>query len=359
MDIHFENLSTITTTHTAKALTQPRLASSTSIEDYSVSTTTSGDSISFTFDVVNEGNYNAKITSVSIGTPECTGTDSVSNSNVCGHLTYTLTYDNGASVQINDLVYAKETVTMKVTLTYDDTVTSSELATEDVSISNLGITINFEQTGDALVKENGEVADYRVYHVGDKITLNDEDYWVIENSEVNKDYIVALKDIPLTANEVNLYGIDSNGINHINNSGTTSTSGRVAYDFNDNCDLNKGLSGCNKYDNAQIKYVVDSWAESTFNNQELKELDGYFARLLKLTEANNNLLCNKSNCKDSPYNWARSYTSWTFYDQMSDVYAYFVHGGTHHGYSYKCQDCYYVRPVINVYKSALLTNNTE
>ena len=105
-------------TGSAKVLTKPT-ASTNSISDFALSLTTPGDSISFTFDVVNDGNYNAKITSIDIDTSECTGTDSVSNTNVCSHIHYYLNYDSGASVQVGDTLYAKETNTMKVTLTYD------------------------------------------------------------------------------------------------------------------------------------------------------------------------------------------------------------------------------------------------
>lgn len=337
-DIHFENLSNITTTHTAKALTQPRISSATSISDYNVSLTTPGDSISFTFDVVNAGNYNAKITSIDIDTPECTGTDSVSNTNVCSHIHYYLNYDSGASVQVGDTLYAKETNKMKVTLIYDDTVTASELATSDVSISNLELDINFEQDSDALVKDNGEVADYRVYKIGDKITLNNEDYYVIANSGLNEDYVVALKDSPLTVSDINTYKDNLNlTVNNRNGYGAI-----YYHETNAAAD----------YNNSYIKNIIDNWVANKFISNELKEVDNYYARLIKKDEyesINNN------------YTWKYSsqYNYWTMSKfNPSNYYAVSTDSGI--GYMwYRCfnsSGCT-IRPVINIYKSALVDNN--
>ena len=328
-DVHFEHLSTITTTHTAKVLTQPRLASGASIEDYSVSVTSPGDTISFTVDVVNDGNYNAELTSVSVGTPSCTGTDATSNTNVCNHLHYSLTYDSGASVQVGDTLYAKETNTMKVTLTYDDTVTASELPTQEVSISNLYITINYQQSGSALVKDNGEVADYKVYKQGDKITLNNEDYWVIEDSGAGQDYVVTLKDTPLTAQDIQNYKgdltftVSGNGMQY----GTNST-----------------------YAGSYVETVVNNWESATFINDELKEINGYRARLITKQEY-------ESISSINSWRYYSNYWYWTMTGPYHDgvnvirnngtLYDAYVNYDRAFGYELT------VRPVINVYKDKL------
>ena len=356
-DIHFENLSNITTTGTAKVLSQPRLASSTSIEDYSVSTTSPGDTISFTFKVVNEGNYNASISSVSVGTPECSGTDSTSNSNVCSKLTYTLTYDNGATVQTGDILGAKESVIMKVTLTYAEFNDDSLLATEDVSISGLGITINYQQSGSALVKDNGEVADYKVYNVGDKISLNSEDYYVIEKSGIGQDYVAALKDLPLTVAEVNQYGGVGTVNNHVNkytqsSEGTAYNKngyGGVAYLSSDTC--NNGVtSGCTyDYMLSDVKYILDAWAADKFLNDELKKVDGYYTRLLKKNEYNN---------ISSNYTFHKNYQPyWSMSVYISGYPQYVWDFGNNATVVFDYKDV--VRPVINVYKSVLEVNNNE
>ena len=328
-DIHFENLSNITTTGSAKVLSQPALDGTTTIEDYSVSTTSPGDTISFTFKVVNDGNYNASISSVSVGTPQCTGTDTTSNTNVCGKLSYTLTYENGATVQTGDVLYAKDYAVMKVTLTYADFSDASLLPTADVSISNLGITINYGQSGSALVKDNGEVANYRVYHQGDKITLNNEDYWIIANSEAGQDYVVALKDLPLTANEITNAG------------GTSSTSG-------DSLGKMSYHSSSSEYETSNIKSVVDNWANSRFMNSELKEVDNYSARLITRTEY---LTISNKNSWRYKSNWYWTMTPYNSSQVWIILSSYAPNPGNVHATDGS------VRPIINVYKSALETNN--
>ena len=315
-EVHFENVSSITTSGTAKVLSnhQPTINPNnrTQIQDYEVSLTSPADSISFTFDVVNDGNYNAKITSVSVGTPQCTSTDTTSATNMCNNLTYTLKYSSGATINQNsDIVYAKDKVTMKVTLTFDDISDASLLPTAGVSINNLGIQINFEQEGNALVNETtGEVANNRVYHQGEKITLNNEDYWVITNSGAGQDYVVALKNIPL--------------------------SGTVVY-------------GAHNYDDSNIKTTVDDWAIATFSNGELKEVDGYSARLI--TKDEYTVIPITESWRGSTYRY------WTMTPQ-TDPQNYFVEPNGNLDYmSYS--HSLLVRPVINVYKSALETNNKK
>ncbi len=359
-DIHFEHLSNVTTNGTAKVLGQPTLDSNdpTSVEDYSVSFTSPGDYITFTVDVVNNGNYNASITSVSVPTPQCSSVDTTSAVNMCNHIHYYLTYDNGAAVQVGDTLYAKETNTIKVKLEYDDTVTASELASEDVSISNLDISVNFEQSGGALVKDNGEVADYKVYKVGNKITLNNEDYWVIENSGADKEYVVALKDTPLTVAEVNLYGgvgTENNFVNKYTQGsvGTASNQngyGGVAFYSRDNCGYVSGSytgndNFNNNYDDSDIKHIVDNWANDKFENGELKEISNYEARLIYTSEMISNIGPLKGN----------SYWSMTKgpYNEIVQC----LNTTCHFSWYQKVADLYQIRPVINVYKSALETNN--
>ena len=311
-DIHFENVSNITTTGTAKVLNnhEPVINSNnrTEIQDYEVSLTSPKDSISFTFDVVNDGNYNAKITTIDIETPECSSTDTISATNMCNNLTYTLTYDSGATVQTNDIIYVKDKISLKVTLTFNEISDPTLLPKAGVSISNLGIEIDFEQEGNALVKDNGEVANYKVYHQGDKITLNNEDYWVIENSGAGQDYVVALKDIILIKM---VYGATSD------------------------------------YNTSNIKSFVDNWSNTTFVDNELKEINDYKARLITETEYNAISIINNWRFKSDEWYWSMSPQN----GSTTLVYKINYDGSSANNGG--------VRPVINVYKSALETNNNE
>ena len=377
-DIHFQNVSTITTNGTSKVLNngQPTINENnpTQIENYDVSFTTPGDSISFTFDIVNDGNYDALITSVDVDTPECdvngdqTDTSAV---NMCKYLEYKITYDGGAEINQNsDTVYAKDKVILKVTLIYKEFSDASELPAEDVNISNLGIQIDFEQQNNALVKDNGEVANYRVYHQGDKITLNNEDYWVIADSGADKDYVVALKDKPLAVEEVNTYGGVGTENNHVNvndayiigQAANYKGFGGISYYSSETCGYVNGSNietGCTTdYNLSDIKYVVDKWYQDKFTNNQLKEVEGYSARLITLNELENKLGCVSKNCANSSYNWIYNTSYWTssvYGNTSSHVYSVNSKGNISATIVYRSYLEYTVRPVINVYKSALET----
>lgn len=147
--IRFDNISAASITGTATEVTPPTLSTNdTHIENYNVTFTTPGDSISYTFDVKNEGTFDAKISSIVIGTPSCTGTgDNATQdaNNVCKNLTYTLTYGDGSPIAQNDTLTASQTKSLKLTLTYNASVTASELPSNDVAISDLDATIVYSQ----------------------------------------------------------------------------------------------------------------------------------------------------------------------------------------------------------------------
>lgn len=148
--IKFKNLSSANLTGTAEEVSAPEISGDgTTISSYNVKFTTPGDSVTYTFDVANEGTFNAKISSVNIPTPVCTGTgDNAANdsTNVCNHLVYTLTYADGTAINIDDKLNRESTASLKLTLTYKDDITASELPNNDVAVSNLSITMNYDQT---------------------------------------------------------------------------------------------------------------------------------------------------------------------------------------------------------------------
>lgn len=150
--VKFTNLSAPTLLGTATVVTPPTInTNDTTISTYDVKLIKPGDSVSYTFDVVNTGTYNAKLTSITIPTPTCTGkaeTESATTdaANVCKHLTYTLTYADGTSLAENDALEASTGVAhMKLTLTYTSHDVAAELPKADVTISNLGISLVYSQ----------------------------------------------------------------------------------------------------------------------------------------------------------------------------------------------------------------------
>ncbi len=160
-DIYFNNVSDFQTTGTASVVTpNPKAREHTTIiEDYEATLITPSDSIYFTFDIVNDGDYDATLTSLTLGPVKCSvngdETDT-SARNVCENIEYTMKYtDNNQNVSTNDKLLSKETKNVKVTLTYKDTITADKLPTSNVSISNLGIELVYEADNQAKTNNDG------------------------------------------------------------------------------------------------------------------------------------------------------------------------------------------------------------
>ena len=291
-----------TLSSSAKVLTKPT-ASNLSISDFNLSLTTPGDYIEYTFHVVNDGDYDATLSDLDKAGVTCTANGSTSDSEavkVCEKLEYTLKYDNGSDVAEGDTILSKQTQTMVLTIKYQEFDDPFLLPTTNVSISGLGIDISYSQNGSAKVNPDGTTP-YVVptYSVGDTITLAGEQYYVIADSDSTKDYVTVLKANPLTATEINTYGVG-----HVNmyNATLGDSTYHTAYDWNDanhtggmayysspTCGYNGSswiYDGCtNDYATSEVKYVIDAWSQAKFTNGELKTVDGYGARLITFDEA--------------------------------------------------------------------------
>lgn len=148
-EVKFANLSAPTTTGGVVVNTAPTLQlDDTYIGDYSVDFTKPNSSISYTFDVVNNGTFDAKLSTLTIPTPTCTGTGDNATAdakNVCDKLTYTLTKADGSAFSVNEVIPAGDTgnsISLKLTLSYGD-VAAESLPKDDVSISNLQIVATY------------------------------------------------------------------------------------------------------------------------------------------------------------------------------------------------------------------------
>lgn len=110
-----------------------------------------GSSISYNFTVTNTGDYNAKVASVNVPTPRCTGVGenaTVDAKNVCDNLEYKLTYADGTEINVNDSLEANSSKELKLTLKYKtlaEDADSSILPVNDVTISDLDVSINYVQ----------------------------------------------------------------------------------------------------------------------------------------------------------------------------------------------------------------------
>lgn len=141
---------------------------------------------------------------------------------------------------------------------------------------------------------------YKSYKVGDIVTYEGINFYVIADSDDDSDYVTLLKAEPLTVDEVNTYGKD-----HVNrytrNSVGTATDqngyGGMAYYSSATCGYKNGSSdswietGCTTdYAQSDIKYVVDAWVKDKFNSNDLSvDKTGYSARVLTYDELTTNL----------------------------------------------------------------------
>ncbi len=227
--------------------------------------------------------------------------------------------------------------------------------------------MTLDKVKDATLTEVKSRVFAKIYNVGDKIKVAGEYYYVISRSSRRQDYVTALKEHPLTVDEVNNNKIGSDGENHVNRYGSTASGeasnengyGGLTYYSSENCNQ-KGsgeiYTDCKKdYNESDIKYVVDAWASSTFNSGELIEIDGNKARLISQPELVNDLGCTSNYCSNSQYNWLynSNYWYWTMTPEPNyHHHMYTVDSSGNVRYCNMTTD-ELIRPVINVYKSAI------
>ena len=150
--IKFANLGSAQLKGGATEVTAPTINSNdTKIGDYSVLVSKPGDSITYTFDIVNEGTFDAEALESSITglTPTCTGTGDNAEqdaANVCKHLTYSWGIPQNATQDGTIALNAGNTLTgFSITLSYSADVPAEELPKNDVAISGLDTAIVFTQ----------------------------------------------------------------------------------------------------------------------------------------------------------------------------------------------------------------------
>ena len=224
----------------------------------------------------------------------------------------------------------------------------------------------------------GTTTTYKEYKIGDIITYNGMNFYVIADSDENSDSVTMLKAEPLTVDEVNTYGTghinrysySSVGTAYNNNNGY----GGMAYYTSTTCgyptagDSTSVKTGCTTdYAQSEVKYVVDAWALDKFQSSDLKEdTTGYSARLITFNELVNNLGYSIKD-GDTWYSATADYTpSWlynsnywywtmsTYDDSALDVWDVSGDGRLNDGSVYGNYSGYgSVRPVVTLLKSAL------
>lgn len=97
-----------------------------------------GDSVTYTFDIVNNGEIDAELNNFVLGTPVCE-----SEPTFCNNIEYTLTYSNGTPIKVGDYLDAGDSknVTMKIGLSRDLT----KMSNTNLDVTNLNAIFDYIQ----------------------------------------------------------------------------------------------------------------------------------------------------------------------------------------------------------------------
>ncbi len=144
-DVHFENLKDADIVGTAIEMDKPYITSkSTSIININVKLQQPTDSVTYFFEVVNEGGLDAELNSYQVAEPVCNGIGdyAVQDSEmVCKKIKYEIMYADGTKINIGDALKKNERKELKLKLSY----TGTELPVNEVDISNLSIVLSYSQ----------------------------------------------------------------------------------------------------------------------------------------------------------------------------------------------------------------------
>ena len=221
--------------------------------------------------------------------------------------------------------------------------------------------------------KNPPAPTYTAYTVGDSVTYNNVNYYVIADSDASESTVTLLKAEPLSVAEVNQYGGVGTANNHVNMYVTSNTSesyyqtaydqngyGGMAYYSSATCG-NGTYNGCTtSYASSEIKYVVDAWKDA-------KAPAASEARLITRQEIENSfefeeydIECGgcgeKGNRIKSSWMYNDNYwycTSSPYDDSSPDVWFVRSDGGLDHYGLDVGNYTYVVRPVIVINKNAL------
>ena len=220
----------------------------------------------------------------------------------------------------------------------DEVVCSTTQLNSDSSVYLTGCTVAGRSVDYAYGTDKTPTAPtYTAYSIGDTVTYNNVNYYVIENSDTTQSTVTLLKAEPLTAEEITTY---SNGTG-----ANTNGNGGMQYH-----------SSSNVYDGSYVKTTVDAWKTA-------KAPAASEARLITLNDLKNNLGYVLDESATSEYyikssstpSWVynSNYWYWTmspYTDSASDVWRVLSDGSL---IGSSVGDRSVVRPVITISKSSL------
>ena len=207
---------------------------------------------------------------------------------------------------------------------------------------------------------------YEAYSVGDEVTYNGVDYYVLKDSGTKNNVVTLLKAEPLSVEEVNTYGAGHVNMNVPSSDSSYQTAydsngyGGMAYYTSETCGYigtDWVYDGCKSdYASSEIKYVVDAWKAA-------KAPVASEARLISKDEYESMTTVETYETPTEPgtryvpqYDWQYSNSYWyltntPYNDSPSGVWGVRSRGILNFGSVYSIDGV--VRPVIVLPKSAL------
>ena len=148
-DVHFANLSQGEVIG-SPSITEPKLSNIT-ISGLDVEFTKPGESVTYNFDIVNNGTIDARLDTLKINSKEdgiiCTDAkgskDSQDATNVCNNITFSVLKSNGSQFNEGDILSSKDTINAKLVVSYNAGLES--LPTSKVTVKGLNAVFEYIQ----------------------------------------------------------------------------------------------------------------------------------------------------------------------------------------------------------------------
>ncbi len=135
----------------------------------------------------------------------------------------------------------------------------------DSSVYLAGCTVAGRSTGDYKYGSDKSPT-YTVYTIGNQVTYNNNNYYVIKDSGAKESTVTLLKAEPLNVAEVNQFGaghVNRYTISSVETAHDSNGYGGMAYYTSETCGYVNGswvYDGCTTdYAQSEVKYVVDAW----------------------------------------------------------------------------------------------------
>ena len=160
----------------------------------------------------------------------------------------------------------------------------------DSSVYLAGCTVAGRSTGDYTYGEDKipQAPTYTTYQVGDEVTYNNINYYVIKDSDTTEESVTLLKAEPLSYEEVTTYSAGTGAQ-------TSNLNGYGGMQYH---------SDSNVYSTSYVKTTVDAWAAEKVPSG-LQE-----ARLITYEELITDLNCINGSCSNSSNSWLYSNNYW-------------------------------------------------